>query len=126
VQGLAAQHGLLIDRKTRIPANSIDQRLTLLVENEKISRQDANTILALQDGLSKVRVRSHVKHGKQVDEVALTEEAGQREGLLYDPALPKLVQDFEALLKRIRPDGLVATPPPRSGLDIAGEYMSLR
>jgi hypothetical protein len=128
VQGLAVKHGLLRDPDTHIAANSIDQRLTLLVEKKHISRKDADAIMALQDGLSKLRVRSHLMHGNQEDKVALTEEAGKREGLLYDEGLGKLVTDFKALRARVGPDGLnspVASRPARSGLDIAGEYMSI-
>jgi hypothetical protein len=110
VQGLAVKHGLLLDPKTNIAANNIDQRLKLLVEGKHISREDADAILALQDGLSKLRVRSHLKHGEQVDKVALTEEAGRREGLLYDPGLEKLVADFKALSNRVDHDGLKNPP----------------
>jgi hypothetical protein len=128
VQGLAVQHGLLRDDEG-IAANNIDQRLTLLVEKGRISRQDADEIRDLQDKLSELRVRSHVKHGTQVDKVALTKEAEDREGLLHDPGVAKLVEDAQALLNRV--DTIASNPPrpaprARSGLDIAGEYVSLR
>jgi hypothetical protein len=129
VQGLAVQQGLLLDPATKVAANSIDQRLDLLVHAGRISRADADAILGLQDGLSKLRVRSHVANGKEEDAVALTEDAGERGHLLYDPGLAKLVKGAQALLDRV--DTLSSNPPQpspraRSGLDIAGEYFSMR
>jgi hypothetical protein len=111
VQVLAVQHGLLRDPQTGIAANNIDQRLTLLVEGNVISRQDAEGIRNLQDELSGLRVRSHVMHGKQVDNVALTEEVGRQEGLLYDPGLAKLVENAQALYDRA--NTYVETPRER-------------
>jgi hypothetical protein len=101
VQGLAVQHGLVLDPATDIAANNIDQRLTLLVEKGVISRKDADAIFDLQDGLSKLRVRSHAEKGKQVDHVALTEQAGRDNDVSYDPHLKALVEDAEALLDRV-------------------------
>jgi Putative nucleotidyltransferase DUF294 len=105
---LTARRELPLDPK--IAANSITPRLTLLVESGRISRKDANAILDLQEGLSKLRVRSHVENGKQVDEVALTPDAAQRDGLLHDPGLVKLVKDAQALSKRANTLG---QNPPR-------------
>jgi Putative nucleotidyltransferase DUF294 len=111
VQGLAVQHGLLLEPQTKVAANSIDQRLDLLVQAGRISREDADTILDLQDGLSKLRVRSHLENGEQVDKVALTMEAAQREGLLFDPGLTKLAEDAQALSERVGTIGLNPRTP---------------
>ena len=98
VQGLALEHGLLIDPETGIAANSIDQRLALLVKGGHVTQEDADKILALQDKLSALRVLSHSTLGRQVDELALTQEVAEARGLLHAPELGGLVEDAQSLL----------------------------
>ena len=101
VQGLAIQHGLILDPQTGVVANSTFQRLHLLVEAGVLSSDDANAILTLQDQLSEMRVRSHFHHGRQEDTVATTEAAAQRSGRLYEADLAPLVEQAQALLQRV-------------------------